>query len=62
MKKPYMRTIIGSSGKGCVLIKTGLFEENLLGVVQYDTPPPLPPPPPPLLHYEKSWLMIFIAL
>ena len=47
MKKPYMRTIIGSSGKGCVLIKTGLFEENLLGVVQYDTPPSLPPPTPP---------------
>ena len=42
-----MRKIIGSSGKGCVLIKTGLFEENLLGVVQYDTPPSLPPPTPP---------------
>ena len=46
MKKPYMRTIIGSSGKGCVLTKTGLFEGNLFGVGQYDTPPSLPPPTP----------------
>ena len=28
MKKPYMRTVIGSSGRDCVLIKAGLFEGN----------------------------------
>ena len=39
MKKLYMRTIIGSSGRDCVLIilfqlhgfKTGLFEDNIQG-------------------------------
>ena len=39
MKKLYMRTIIGSSGRDCVLIilfqlhgsKTGLFEANIQG-------------------------------
>ena len=48
MKKPYMRTIIGSSGRDCVLItlfqlyasKAGLFEGNLFWVGQYDHPPP----------------------
>ena len=45
MKKPYMRTIIGSSGRDCVLIilfqfydsKARLFESNLFWVGQYDT-------------------------
>ena len=44
MKKPYMRTITGSSGRDCVLIilfqlygsKPGLFESNLFWVGQYD--------------------------
>ena len=44
MKKPYTRTIIGSSGRDCVLIilfqlygsKAGLFEGNLFWVGQYE--------------------------
>ena len=48
MKKPYMRTIIGSSGRDCVFImlvplygsKTGLIQDNLFRVGQYDSPPP----------------------
>ena len=44
MKTPYMRTIIGSSGRDCVLIilfqlygiKAGLFEGSLFYVGQYD--------------------------
>ena len=44
MKKLYIRTIIGSSGRDCALIilfqlygsKTGLFESNLFWVDQYD--------------------------
>ena len=46
MKKQYMRTIIGSSGRDCVLImlfqlygsKTGLFEGNLFWMDQYYPP------------------------
>ena len=46
MRNPYMGTIIGSSGRECALVilfqiygsKAGLFEGNLLGVGQYDTP------------------------
>ena len=46
MKKLYMRTIIGSSGRECVLIvlfqpygsKAGIFENNLLWVGQCDPP------------------------
>ena len=49
MKKPCMHTIIGSSGRDCVLIilfqlygtKAGLFEDNLFWVGQYDHPPNL---------------------
>ena len=45
MKKLYMHTIIGSSGRDCVLIillqlydsKAGLFENNLVWVGQYDS-------------------------
>ena len=48
MKKPCMRTIIGSSGRDCVLIilfqyyglKAGLFEHNLIWVGQYVPPQP----------------------
>ena len=44
MRKPYMCTIIDSSGSDCILIilfqicdpKAGLFEGNLLWVAQYD--------------------------
>ena len=44
MKKPYLCTIIGSSGRDCVLIilfelygsKTGFFEGNLFWVGHYD--------------------------
>ena len=44
IKKPCMRTIIGSSGRDCVLIilfqfcgsKAGLFESNLIWVGQND--------------------------
>ena len=44
MKRPYMHTIIGSSGRDCVLIilfqlygtRAGLFEGNLSGVGQYE--------------------------
>ena len=44
MKKPYMRTTIGSSGRDCVLImlfqlcdsKAWLFESDLFWVGQYD--------------------------
>ena len=44
MKKPYMHTIIGSSGRDCVLIilfqlygsKARLFEYNLFWVGQYN--------------------------
>ena len=51
MKKPYMRTIIGSSGRDCVFImlfplygsKTGLIQDNLFRVGQYDSPPPPQP-------------------
>ena len=50
MKKPYMCTIIGSSGWEFVLIilfqlygsKAGLFESDLFWVGQYDPPPPQP--------------------
>ena len=43
MRKPYMCTIIDSSGSDCILIilfqicdpKAGLFEGNLLWVAQY---------------------------
>ena len=46
MKKPYMRTIVGSSGSDCVLIillqlcgsKAWLFEGDLFWVGQYDSP------------------------
>ena len=45
MKKPYIRTIIGSSGRDCILIlfqpyssKAGIFESNLLRVGHYDLP------------------------
>ena len=46
MKKPYMGTIIGSSGRDCVLVilfqiygpEGGLFEGNLFWVGQYDPP------------------------
>ena len=52
MKKPYMHTIIGSTGKYCVLItffqlygpRAGLVECDLKWVVQYN--PPSPPPQP----------------
>ena len=48
MKKPYMCTIIGSSGWEFVLIilfqlygsKAGLFESDLFWVGKYDSPPP----------------------
>ena len=48
MKKPYMRTIIGSSGRDCDLIilfqlytsKAGLFEGNLFEVGQYEPSQP----------------------
>ena len=46
MKKLYMRTIIGSSGRYCVFIyfnftaKAGLFESHLFWVGQYDPPQP----------------------
>ena len=44
MKKPYMRTIIGSSGRDSVLVilfqlyrsKAGFFNDNLFWVGQYD--------------------------
>ena len=44
MKKPYMHTIVGSSGRNFVLIilfqlqgsKSGLFESNLFWVVDAD--------------------------
>ena len=47
MKKTYMHTIIGSSERDFVLIilfqiygfKTGLYENNLFWVGQYDLPP-----------------------
>ena len=47
MKKPYMGTIIGSSGRDCVLIilillygsKAGHFEGNLIMMGQYDNQP-----------------------
>ena len=47
MKKPYMHTIIGFSGRGCVLIiifqlcgsKAGIFEGNLFWVGQCDPQP-----------------------
>ena len=46
IKKLYMYTIIGSSGRDCVLIilfqlygsKAGLFEDNLFWLDQYDHP------------------------
>ena len=55
MKKPYMCTIIGSSGWEFVLIilfqlygsKAGLFESDLFWVGQYA-------PPPPNLHIGKT--------
>ena len=40
MKKPYMRTIIGSSGRDCVLIIDGFFQGNLFWVSHYDILPP----------------------
>ena len=51
MKKPYMHTIIASTGKYCVLItffqlygpKAGLVECDLKWVVQYRGAPPPPP-------------------
>ena len=42
IKKLYIRTIIGSSGSDCVLIKAGLFGGNLFWVGQYGHPPPPP--------------------
>ena len=39
IKKLYMHTITGSSGRDCVLIKAGRFEGNLFSVVQYDHSP-----------------------
>ena len=49
MKEPYMRTIIGSSGRDCGLIisfqlygsKAAFFESNLFWVGQYDPSPKL---------------------
>ena len=45
MKKQFMRTVIGSSGRDCVLIilfqlcvsKAGLFERNFFWVGHYDS-------------------------
>ena len=56
MKKWYMHTIIGSSGRDCVLIilfqlhgsKAGPFENSLFSVGQYDLPHPQPS------YWEKS--------
>ena len=42
MKKPYMRTIIGSSGRDCVLVIDGFFQGNLFWVSHYDILPPQP--------------------
>ena len=47
MKKPYLRTVIGSSGMDCVLIiliqlyssNARLFEGNIFRVGQYDPKP-----------------------
>ena len=60
MKKLYMCTIIGSSGRDCVLInllevygsKAELFESTLLEVGQYD--------PPLNLHIERRTNPILI--
>ena len=54
-----MRTNIGSSRSGCVLItlfqlydsNAGLSEGNVFWVGQYDPPPP---PPPPILLLEEE--------
>ena len=53
MKKPYICTIIGASGRDCALVilfqiygsKTSVFDGNLFWVGQYD---------PPNLHIEKK--------
>ena len=58
MKKRYIRTIIRSSGKDCVLIilfqlygsKAGLFESNLFWVGHFT----------PNLHIERTTNAIFI--
>ena len=60
MKKLHMRTNIGSSRSGCVLItlfqlydsNAGLSEGNVFWVGQYAPPPP--PPPPPILLLEEE--------
>ena len=62
MKKPYMRTIIGSSEIGCVLIilfqlygsKTVLFESNLFWVGQYYHHPTPPTPSPATFVLEEE--------
>ena len=50
-----MRTIIGSSGRDCVLIKTELFEVNYFWVGHHDhslSPPALPVPQS--LYWKKN--------
>ena len=72
MKKPYMCTIKGSSGRDCVLItllqlyssRGWLVEGDLFWVVHYDHPPS--PPPTPTFVFEgfiqyKYNLMQFLS-
>ena len=49
MEKPYMHTIIGSSGKDCVLIKAGI-KVIYSGLVSMTTPPSTP-----LLSQSLYW-------
>ena len=66
MKKLYTDTIIGSSGRGCVLIilfqlygsKAGLFEGNLFLVGQYK---PRPHPQPQASCMSKFWYTYVIT-
>ena len=44
MEKPYMHTIIGSSGKDCVLIEAGI-KVIYSGLVSMTTPPSTPSSP-----------------
>ena len=50
MKKLYMCTIIGSSGRDCVLIKLGFLKVIYSGLVSMTLPPPHPQP----LCWEKN--------
>ena len=66
MKKPYMRTIIGSCGRDCVLIilffQFMVLSLPFLKVISSGWVSMTPPPPPPSPHIGKKTSAILITI